>query len=355
VTDSAPSLAAAVLSGSRRALARALTWVENEHPDSAALLSTLYPHGGRAWVVGITGAPGTGKSSLVTALALRLRQQGETVAILAVDPTSPFTGGAILGDRIRMRDLSGDSGVFIRSMATRGSLGGLARTTRDAIRVLDAAGFDRVLVETVGAGQSEVDIARAAQTTVVVEAPGLGDDVQAIKAGILEIADVLAVNKADRAGAENTVRALRAMLELGHPTQRNRMVNHHGQRMSAEAPTQDDHEAELWVPPLVRTVATREATPENDGIGDLLDAIDRHRAHLTHADGDKLRQRQRGRIEGELLDRLSHALMARLLAALPAGTLEAAIDDVQSRQRSPHHAVQSLLDSAGKAAQPNGV
>src|ERR1044071_5722057 len=220
-------LVTAVRAGDRRALARLLTAVENQREGVDEALKALYPHTGRAWVIGLTGAPGTGKSSLVTELAKAYRAQGETVAVLAVDPTSPFTGGAILGDRIRMRELSGDKGVFIRSMATRGSLGGLARATRDAIRVLDAAGFDRILVETVGAGQSEVDIVRAAYTTVVIEAPGLGDDVQAIKAGILEIADVLVVNKADRPGVDNTVRGLKTMLELGHPASRENMVSHH--------------------------------------------------------------------------------------------------------------------------------
>src|SRR5512136_497198 len=222
-------LAQAVLEGSRLALARTLTAVENSSPEGRAAISTLFPHTGRAHLVGITGASGTGKSSLVNQLARYYRQASgaeppRSVAIVAVDPTSPFTGGAILGDRIRMRDLSGDPGVFIRSMATRGSLGGLAATTGDVVRVLDAAGFDLIMVETVGAGQSEVDIARAAQTTLVVEAPGMGDDVQAIKAGILEIADILVVNKADRPGVENTARALRAMLDLGHRIER---VQHH--------------------------------------------------------------------------------------------------------------------------------
>jgi len=195
-----------VLDGDRRALARLLTHVENEREGAEQALAALFPHTGRAWVIGVTGAPGTGKSTLVNEMTKHYRAQGKTVAILAIDPTSPFTGGALLGDRVRMRDLSGDSGVFIRSMATRGSLGGLARATRDAIRVLDAGGFDVVLVETVGAGQNEVDIVRAADTTVVVEAPGMGDEVQAIKAGILEIADVLVVNKADRQGVNHTCR-----------------------------------------------------------------------------------------------------------------------------------------------------
>src|SRR5262245_40802216 len=247
-----------LLHGDRRALARLLTYVENEREGVEQALAALFPHTGRAWVVGVTGAPGTGKSTLVNALAKAYRAQGSTVGILTVDPTSPFSGGAILGDRIRMRDLSGDAGVFIRSMATRGSLGGLSRATRDAIRLLDAAGFDIILVETVGAGQSEVDIVRAAYTTLVVEAPGLGDDVQAIKAGILEIADVLVVNKADRAGAKNTVRSLKAMLELGHPASRSQLASHHGRLVEMQS-APNGHSESFWLPPIIETIATESA------------------------------------------------------------------------------------------------
>ncbi len=209
----------AVLSGDRLALSRLLTQVENDAPEGRAALIELFPHTGKAHLIGVTGAPGTGKSSLVNQLALHYRKKdNKRVAIVAVDPSSPFTGGAVLGDRVRMRDLSGDTGVFIRSMATRGSLGGLAQSTASMVQVFDAAGFDIVIIETVGAGQSEVDVARLAHTTLVVEAPGLGDDIQAIKAGILEIADILVVNKADRPGVENTEKALKSMLELAHPT-----------------------------------------------------------------------------------------------------------------------------------------
>jgi len=220
------TLSKSVLKNDRLALARLLTQVENDTPDGRAALAELFPHTGKAHLLGVTGAPGTGKSSLVNQLALHFRGEGKRVAILAVDPSSPFTGGAVLGDRVRMRDLAGDAGVFIRSMATRGSLGGLAQATAAMAQVFDAAGFDVVIIETVGAGQSEVDIARLAHTTIVVEAPGMGDDIQAIKAGILEIADVLVVNKADRPGVENTERALRSMLELAHPTRR--VFLHHG-------------------------------------------------------------------------------------------------------------------------------
>ena len=320
--------------GDRRALARLLTAVENEREGVQKALTALYPHTGHAWVIGLTGAPGTGKSSLVTELAKAYRAKGETVAILAVDPTSPFTGGAILGDRIRMRELSGDKGVFIRSMATRGSLGGLARATRDAIRVLDAAGFDRVLVETVGAGQSEVDIVRAAYTTIVIEAPGLGDDVQAIKAGILEIADVLVVNKADRPGVDSTVRSLRTMLELGHPASREQMVAHHGKTMAAEAPTTSNHD--FWLPPVIRTVAT-----EGDGIGELVAAIEAHRQYLTQA--DRMHQLEQQHVEMELVDRVRDELVKQLFSVLPAETLRDVVNQVQSRSLDPQTAVNQLL------------
>lgn len=323
-----------VLAGDRRALARMLTAVEGNSADLSQALAALYPHTGRAWVIGVTGAPGTGKSSLVNALAKAFRERGRTVGIIAVDPTSPFSGGAILGDRIRMRDLAGDRGVFIRSMATRGSLGGLSRATRDAIRVFDAAGFDIIFVETVGAGQSEVDIVRTAQTTVVIEAPGLGDDVQAIKAGILEIADVLVVNKADRPGADHTVRALRAMLELGHPAPRGTLAVHHGRVVqTAPAMDADDH---LWLPPVVETVAT-----ENQGISELLQALEAHRQYLGR---DGIQQgREREHLEIELFDRLQAALMTRLFNRVPPEAVAEVVDRMQSRELDPQRAVERLL------------
>lgn len=329
-------LVPALLAGDRRALARLLTWVENEHEGVRAALAALFPHTGRAWVIGVTGAPGTGKSTLVNTLALAYRAQGKTVGIIAVDPTSPFSGGAILGDRIRMRDLSGDSGVFIRSMATRGNLGGLSRATRDAIRLFDAAGFDVVLVETVGAGQSEVDIARIAETTLVVEAPGLGDDVQAIKAGILEIADVLVVNKADRPGAINTMRGLKAMLELGHPASRDQFVGHHGRLLPVEAPSANSHAA-LWLPPIVQTVAV-----ENKGIDDLLAAIEKHRAFLQ-AEGIR-EQINRQHIELELQERLRESLMVRLMDSVPKAVFVDIINRIQSRELDPAQGVDLILE-----------
>ncbi len=325
-----------VLQGRRRAIARMLTMVENERAGMDDALAALFPHTGSGWVVGITGAPGTGKSTLVNALAKALRERGSTVGIIAVDPTSPFSGGAILGDRIRMRDLSGDDGVFIRSMATRGSLGGLAKATRDAIRVLDAAGFDYVLVETVGAGQSEVDIVRTAHTTIVIEAPGLGDDVQAIKAGILEIADVLVVNKADRPGAQHTVRGLRAMIEMGHPAARSQMVSHHGSLMPVDHPPTGNLAISDWIPPIVETVAK-----DSKGIEVLTDAIQQHRQHLIET--GSLRDIDHIHIEIELYERLRETLMTRLRAAVSPETFAQMIERIQKREIDPQRAVGDLL------------
>src|SRR5215213_9807873 len=246
------SFTESILAGNRLALARLLTQVENDSPDGRAALTELFPHTGKAHLIGVTGAPGTGKSSLVNQLALHYRKSTDKkVAIVAVDPSSPFTGGAVLGDRVRMRDLSGDEGVFIRSMAARGSLGGIAQKTASIVQIFDAAGYEIIIIETVGAGQSEVDVARLAHTTVVVEAPGLGDEIQAIKAGILEIADVLVINKADRPGVENTERALRSTLELAHPIKR--VFRHHGKAMSVSATAVD---TDIWLPAIIKTVAT---------------------------------------------------------------------------------------------------
>lgn len=330
-----------VRAGSRRALARLLTLVENEDAGAAEALAALFPHTGKAWIIGITGAPGTGKSSLVNALAQVYRRKGRTVAIIAVDPTSPFTGGAILGDRIRMRDLSGDPGVFIRSMATRGSLGGLARTARDLVRVMDAAGFDIVLVETVGAGQSEVEIVRTAHTTLVVEAPGLGDDVQAIKAGILEIADILVVNKADRPGAQNTMRALRAMIELGHPAARTSLRGHHGAAVTAPSPADPAPDASLWIPPIVPTVATAALDSDESGVAALVTAIDDHCAAI--ADAALFTRLEQQRLAIELADRLHESLYAALMQVIPPDEFSALIEQIQHRQLDPRSAVQFLL------------
>jgi LAO/AO transport system kinase len=327
------SLTESVLEGNRLALARLLTQVENDSPEGRSALIELFPHTGKAHLIGITGAPGTGKSSLVNQLALHYRKNADKkVAIVAVDPSSPFTGGAVLGDRVRMRDLSGDHGIFIRSMASRGSLGGIARKTASIVQVFDAAGYEIIIIETVGAGQSEVDVARLAHTTVVVEAPGLGDEIQAIKAGILEIADVLVVNKADRPGAENTERALRSTLELAHPTKR--VFRHHGKTMSISA---SDSNAVIWLPPINKTVAT-----EGKGIAEVVESITRHAAHLRQS-GDWA-ARDRARLGSEMEALLREALMDRFLTSIPPVQYEEMIEKVINRNISPYEAVNFLLN-----------
>ncbi len=336
-------LAEAVLAGDRLALARTLTQVENETSEGKTVLNQLFPHTGRAHLVGITGASGTGKSSLVNQLARFYRagahgQLPRRVGIVAVDPTSPFTGGAILGDRIRMRDLAGDPGIFIRSMATRGSLGGLAPATTSVAQVLDAAGYDLVLIETVGAGQSEVDIARLAHTTLVVEAPGLGDDIQAIKAGILEIADVLVVNKADLPGVENTERALRGSLSLAHPQPHRTM--HHGQLVAVEGLSESGSAgAPAWVPPIVRTVAL-----DGTGVSAVAEAIANHRTYQESTGG--WQQRDLWRLQSELDQLLRATLLESFRSKLPGDAYQHALEDIQQRNLSPYQAVEELLHSA---------
>jgi LAO/AO transport system kinase len=324
-----------VIRGDRLALARLLTQVENDTLQARAALVGLFQHTGKAHLIGITGAPGTGKSSLVNQLAMQYRKAEERrVAIVAVDPSSPFTGGAVLGDRVRMRDLSGDPGVFIRSMATRGSLGGLAQATANIVQVFDAAGFDVVIIETVGAGQSEVDVARLAHTTIVVEAPGLGDDIQAIKAGILEVADILVVNKADRPGVENTEKALKSMLELAHPTER--VFRHHGVNVSASA-AQKDRTSKLWIPPIQRTVST-----EGKGIAELMGLIARHVQHLRESGDWAVRERARLQVELETLIR--NELVDRFRGSIPPATYDQVLERVMHRELSPWEAVQTLMN-----------
>ncbi|HEV2851919.1 MAG TPA: methylmalonyl Co-A mutase-associated GTPase MeaB [Thermoanaerobaculia bacterium] len=259
-----------ILKRQPRALGRAISLIEDGGEGQRELIRRVYPETGKARVVGITGPPGAGKSTLVDRLARLCRQRGETVGILAVDPTSPFTGGALLGDRIRMQTLYTDPGVFIRSMATRGAMGGLARASRDAVDLLDAAGFDWVLVETVGVGQDEVDVVRTVDSVVVVTVPGLGDDIQAIKAGILEIADVFVINKADREGVERAVRDLEMMLSIGE----------HGE----------------WLQPILKTVAARE-----QGIDLLLEQIERHHRHLVESGEIDRRRRSHLRLRVETI------------------------------------------------------
>ena len=269
-------------------------------------------------------------------LALYYRKtENKRVAIVAVDPSSPFTGGAVLGDRVRMRDLAGDTGVFIRSMATRGSLGGLAQSTANMVQVFDAAGFDVIIIETVGAGQSEVDVARLAHTTLVVEAPGLGDDIQAIKAGILEIADILVVNKADRPGVENTEKALKSMLELAHPAAR--IFQLHGSSMRIAAPAQESSSKLTWIPPIQRTVST-----EGKGIVELTQAIARHVAHLTQS-GDWV-IRERARLEVELDALIREELVSRFRRDVPQKQYENMLEKIIQREMSPGEAVKLLMN-----------
>jgi LAO/AO transport system kinase len=306
-------LARGVLAGMARPIGRAISEVERDSGTVPDILRRLFPRTGRARIIGITGPPGAGKSTLVQRLAQAYRKQGRRVGIVAVDPSSPFTGGAILGDRIRMAEIYTDPGVFIRSMATRGALGGLARSTSDAVDVLDAAGFDVVVIETVGVGQDEVDIVRAADTVAVVLVPGLGDDIQAIKAGILEIADVFVVNKADREGSDRVVAELSMMLDFaGHPA---------------------------WRPPIVKTSATT-AT----GVADAVKALEAHGAFLSESgEGPKRRAvRARSRLLALVEGRFRRAVEAR--APEPNG-LEEAVRAVVAREEDPYSAAGRLFET----------
>lgn len=327
-------LVAALSKGERRALARIISHIENNSELARPLIAALYPLAGNAHILGVTGAPGTGKSTLVNGLAAEWRKRGLTVGIVAVDPTSPFSGGALLGDRVRMQDLAGDPGVFIRSMATRGSLGGLAQATADVVMTLDAAGFERVIIETVGAGQSEVEIASTAHTTLVVEAPGFGDEVQAIKAGLLEIADIFAVNKADREGADRTVMALKMMLNLGVPDKRQAM--HHGRMLPLETPAWVS-EPGSWVPSVYTTIAT-----QRQGIVELVEAVEAHRLYLERS-GDR-RTRELLRAATELRIILRDYLLDRLLESTSPETIDDLVNAVADRKIDPYSAVRQLAD-----------
>jgi LAO/AO transport system kinase len=339
------SLVDGALSGERLALSRLLTQVENDTPEGRAALDRLYPIAGKAHRIGVTGSPGTGKSSLVNKLARALRSpaagQPRRVAVVAVDPSSPFTGGAVLGDRVRMRELAGDPGVFIRSMASRGALGGLAMATAAVVQVFDAVGYDVVLIETVGVGQAEVDIARLAHTTLVVEAPGLGDEIQSIKAGILEIADVLVVNKADRPGAENTQRILKAMLDLAKPSE---ALYHHPRCQLPDAPfavpeqllPAVDETATRWLPPVLPTVASTGA-----GVSVLLEAIDRHAAYLRET--GEWQRRASDRLQVELQSRVQAALVAHWRAGISDETYQRIFVELSEQRLTPAQAVEILL------------
>ncbi|MBI2885569.1 MAG: methylmalonyl Co-A mutase-associated GTPase MeaB [Chloroflexi bacterium] len=320
-------LAQSVLQGDRRALARLLTRVENHSPEAEESLGRLYAYTGLARTIGVTGMPGAGKSTLVFALASELRRRGQTVGIVAVDPSSPFTRGALLGDRVRMQELTSDPGVFIRSMATRGAMGGLAAGTIDVMAVLDAFGMDVIIVETVGAGQDEVDVVRAAHTVLVVEIPGTGDEVQSLKAGILEIADVFVVNKADRPGADAMATNLRQLISL--------------------QPKKD----RTHTPLIVKTVATK-----GQGIRELADAIQKHQAYLE-ASG-KLQERNLVRFRFQILALAQHRLMERLLESTQkTGLLEQLVEAVNDKELDPHRAArlleQTLAAPVGPPAGPS--
>ncbi len=316
----------------KRDLARLITGIENGDPNALCTLREWYGRAGGAHIIGVTGAPGSGKSTLVAALTRLARSRGQTVAIVSVDPSSPFTGGAILGDRIRMRELFEDDGVFIRSIANRGALGGIARSTADIVAALDAAGYDLVFIETVGAGQAEVEVARVAETIIVVEAPGLGDDVQAIKAGILEIADILVVNKADREGAERAVSVLQAALDLAAPSVG--AAGHHGYGAlhRVEAPTAA---SAGWRIPILKTIAT-----EGDGVAAVLDAIARHRQYLEQGAGA---QRRAQRLEQEVTIRLRDLLLKRAMQQIEPTRYHALIEACIARKLHPQEAAQELL------------
>lgn len=327
--------------GNARAIARLITQVESSAAAAQVIVRALYAHTGQAHIVGITGPPGSGKSSLVNELAKAFRRGGRRVGIVAVDPTSPFTGGALLGDRVRMRDLSGDGGIFVRSMASRGSLGGLARTTQSVVKVLDAAGYEMILVETVGAGQAEVDIATAAHTTIVLEAPGMGDDVQSIKAGILEIADILVVNKADQPGASRTVKSLEMMLHLAMPAPSDEHHHDDGHHPAEQAgPGRGSYD---WPAPVLQTTATTGA-----GVAELAETVDSHRAYLQNSGGWAARERARsqGEIEHLLRDRFIDEMAARV----PAAEREELIRAVAERRLDPYTAADRLFRAAGPFA-----
>lgn len=314
------SLVERILARDLRAIARAISKIENDAPDAGEILKALFAHTGKGATIGITGAPGAGKSSLVDKLAMYYRAAGKTIGIIAVDPSSPFSGGAILGDRIRMQTLANDPGVFIRSMATRGNLGGLARATVDAVAVLDAAGYDRTLVETVGVGQDEVDIVKTADVSVVVLVPGMGDDIQAIKAGIMEIGDVFVINKAERDGVERTERELITLLEMSE-------------------------RSDGWHPPIIRTVAT-----QNKGIEQFADAIEQYAAFRKEQQASL--ERFAGVAENRILELLRERLLRRVLTdALAPGELRELALLVASRQRDPYSIVEEIINKVRIASE----
>jgi LAO/AO transport system kinase len=314
ITPAVASLARRVCAGDVRGIARAISLIEDDEPGAAALVRELFPATGGAYLVGVTGPPGAGKSTLVDRLSLELRRRDETVGIIAVDPTSPYSGGAILGDRVRMQAQAGDEGVFIRSMATRGHLGGLSRATHEAAYVLDAAGKHWVVIETVGVGQDEVDIVRTADIAIVVLVPGTGDEVQALKAGIMEIADIFVVNKCDREGADRLVASIEAMLALA------------------------DAEPGAWRPPIVRTQATT-----GQGVPELLTAVQTFRAHTAPTRQERRRIRHEFRLRELIADRFMEHVDRHVLAP---GELDVTLAQIASRGLDPYTAANGILERA---------
>ncbi|MBN1538241.1 MAG: methylmalonyl Co-A mutase-associated GTPase MeaB [Anaerolineales bacterium] len=334
------NLAASILEGNRLAIARLMTQVENDTVEGLAGLEAIFPHTGQAHLIGVTGAPGTGKSSLVNQLARCFRhpppgKEPCRVGIIAVDPSSPFSGGAILGDRIRMRDLAGDPGVFIRSMATRGSLGGIAKATSGLIQILDAAGYQTIFIETVGAGQAEVDIARLAHTTLVVEAPGLGDDIQAIKAGILEIADILVLNKADRPGVESAETALRSALRLASSNETRSQHPEYIEGNQADDSTVTSNK--VWSPPIIRTIAI-----DGNGIEVLAEKIEEHRCFLKES--GEWKKREKLRLQSEVDALLQRTLMQQWRDKMSVMLYEKILSQVTNRKISTTNAVKLLMN-----------